>query len=200
MKYPEFFDKVESIELYDELSEFLGAVEDGIIEITYLDCVKLAGHSCPTVAGAYIATIVALRELFKSELPSRSNITVELRNPKDEGVTGVIGTVVAYICGASDEGGFAGIGGKMSRRGLLHYDCDIKGDIKLTDNTTNKSINVSISTSSVPGNPDMMPLMQKALGGMATKEEIQKFKDMWQGRVEYMLTHNELWDKIAKIS
>jgi len=49
MKYPEFFDKIETVELYDDLSEFLGAFEDGKVVVSYLDCVKLAGHSCPTV-------------------------------------------------------------------------------------------------------------------------------------------------------
>ena len=33
------------------------------LEYCYLDAVKLAGHSCPTVAGGYLATIRALRFL-----------------------------------------------------------------------------------------------------------------------------------------
>ena len=54
MNYPSFFDRVEPISLQDPLSNFLGAFVDGKLDITYLDCVKLAGHSCPTVAGAYL--------------------------------------------------------------------------------------------------------------------------------------------------
>lgn len=52
MHYPAFFDDVPAIRLYDPLAEFLGAVDDGVIEYRYLDAVKLAGHSCPTVASA----------------------------------------------------------------------------------------------------------------------------------------------------
>lgn len=52
MQYPAFFDEVEPIVLYDPLAEFLGAATAGRVEYTYLDAVKLAGHSCPTVAGA----------------------------------------------------------------------------------------------------------------------------------------------------
>ncbi len=54
MTYPEFFKNIETIKLQDDLSLFLGAFEDGIIEFSYLDVVKTAGHSCPTVLGAYL--------------------------------------------------------------------------------------------------------------------------------------------------
>ena len=54
MNYPDFFDKVEHIILKDKLSEFLGSSEEGIIDISYLDIVKMAGHSCATVAGIYL--------------------------------------------------------------------------------------------------------------------------------------------------
>ncbi len=49
MNYPKFFDDIEPIRLRDELSNFLGTFEDGVIEFSYLDVVKSAGHSCPTV-------------------------------------------------------------------------------------------------------------------------------------------------------
>ena len=53
MQYPAFFDAVPHLRLRDPLAEFLGAIEDGVVEYTYVDAVKLAGHSCPTVASAY---------------------------------------------------------------------------------------------------------------------------------------------------
>jgi hypothetical protein len=37
MKYPAFIDEVPKIMLYDPLAEFLGTIEDGIIEYSYLD-------------------------------------------------------------------------------------------------------------------------------------------------------------------
>ncbi|HIP30419.1 MAG TPA: hypothetical protein EYG93_00230, partial [Sulfurospirillum arcachonense] len=54
MIYPKFYDEVETIKITDELSDVLGAFEDGNIEFSYLDVVKSAGHSCPTVAGAFL--------------------------------------------------------------------------------------------------------------------------------------------------
>ena len=49
MEYPEFFNDVPGIVVCDPLAGFLGATKDGLIEYRYIDAVKLAGHSCPTV-------------------------------------------------------------------------------------------------------------------------------------------------------
>ena len=54
MNYPRFFDEVPSIKVKDPLAQALGAFKNGEYEITYLEVVKAAGHSCPSVAGAYI--------------------------------------------------------------------------------------------------------------------------------------------------
>ena len=85
MQYPLFFDEVDSILLYDPLSDFLGTFEEGKIEISYLDCVKQAGHSCPTVAGAYLMTMIGLKMLYGSELPQRGNIYVEIKGEIQKG-------------------------------------------------------------------------------------------------------------------
>ena len=58
MQYPNLFNEIETIKLQDDLSDFLGTFENGMVEFSYLDIVKSAGHSCPTVAGAYIMTLV----------------------------------------------------------------------------------------------------------------------------------------------
>ena len=49
--------------MHDRLAEFLGAADGGVIEYRYVDAVKLAGHSCPTVAGAYLLTSKVLSGL-----------------------------------------------------------------------------------------------------------------------------------------
>lgn len=50
MRHPEFFDAVPPLRLRDPLAAFLGAAEEGVLEYRYIDAVRLAGHSCPTVA------------------------------------------------------------------------------------------------------------------------------------------------------
>ncbi len=200
MRYPEFYDKVEPFTLYDGLSNFLGATEGGIIEINYLDCVKLAGHSCPTVAGSYILAKTAVKKLYGSQMAHRSNIKIEFKEQKEHQVTGVIGSVLGFILGASDSGGFSGIGGKFNRRSLLEYGVeDVNGMVKFTRLDNGSCITLTLDTSAVPGNPEMKPLMQKALLNQATEEEKQEFKKLWQERVEFMLTNPQIWDKISGI-
>ena len=54
MAFPSFFAAVPTIVMRDRLAEFLGSADGGLIEYGYADAVKLAGHSCPTVAGSYL--------------------------------------------------------------------------------------------------------------------------------------------------
>jgi hypothetical protein len=56
MKTPSFFDEVVQIEMIDPLANVLGTFENGKVTFNYLDIVKAAGHSCPTVSGAYLMT------------------------------------------------------------------------------------------------------------------------------------------------
>ena len=112
---------------------------------------KLAGHSCPTVAGAYLMTGKALAELYGNELPVRGAIKVEFRDGQGDGVTGVIANVVGLLTGAAQYGGFKGIGGRFDRRNLLHFDAGISGDIRFTRIDTGASVETTY-------HPELAPL------------------------------------------
>jgi len=127
MNYPGFFDAVPRIALRDPLSAFLGAFARGVVEYGYLHAVKLAGHSCPTVAGAYLMTAKALGALYGDELPERGAIRIEFRDQAEAGVTGVIANVVSQITGAAQRSGFKGIAGRFDRRDLLVFGARIAG-------------------------------------------------------------------------
>ena len=106
MSYPKFYDTIETIKLKDPLADLLGAFENGEYEISYQEVVKGAGHSCPTVAGAYLMTLVALKELYPSSRAIRGDIKVYFNEDITEGVAGVIANVISYITGATDKSGF----------------------------------------------------------------------------------------------
>jgi len=188
LDYPPFYDAVAPIHLYDPLADFLGATSEGAITISYLDCVKLAGHSCPTVAGAYLMAREGLAQLYPDTLPHRSEILVELSGAEDEGVVGVVGHVIAYITGAGGAGGFKGIGGHFSRNDRLRYSAAFDGDVRLTRIDTRQSVTLRYNPAAVPGNPDMKPLMQKLLSQEASPEEKARFQALWQGRTEAILS------------
>jgi len=199
MQYPAFFDKVAVIKLQDSLSEFLAAFEDGKMEISYIECVKLAGHSCPTVAGAYLMAAKGLEALYEDDLPQRGQIHISMRDAETEGVTGVICNVISFIAGASGDSGFKGIQGNFSRNNLVSYNIPMDGEVRLTRLDNNKSVTLGYNPSIIGADPMMQPLMKKSLKGMASKEERKEFGRLWQQRVEKILLSTQLHDKMLKI-
>ena len=184
MNYPKFFDNIETIVLKDELSEFLGTFENGKVEFSYLDVVKQAGHSCPTVSGAYLIVLEGLKALYPNETPQRGEIEVAFKESLEEGVAGVIANVVTHITGATDVSGFKGIGGNFVRHSLMSFNNPIDSSIKLTRRDNGKSVEVIYNPNSVSPSPKMGELMNKIMGGMASKEDRVEFGKLWQDRVE----------------
>lgn len=187
MSFPDFFEAAPRITVRDPLARFLGAAEGGVFEYHYADVVKLAGHSCPTVASAYLMTRAGLRALYGDDLPERGNVRVELRDPPREGVTGVIANVAGFLTGATQETGFKGIGGKFDRRNLLFFDTGIEDQMRFTRLDTGASVSVSARLDRVPGDPRMGPLIQRAIRGEASPADEKLFQSLWQARVRALL-------------
>ena len=192
MKHPDFFDAVPRVRLSDPLAQFLGAVADGVIEYGYVDAVKLAGHSCPTVASAYWMTRQALGALYGTELPERGAIRVEFREDSLSGVTGVVAMVVAMLTGATHDTGFKGLGGRFDRRHLLFFDADVPLDIRFTRTDTGDKVDVAANLQAVAGDPDTPMLMRRCLNAEASADETRRFAALWQDRVRrILLDHGE---------
>lgn len=189
MSYPAFFDSVKKITVHDPLAELLGAADKGLIEYSYADVVKLAGHSCPTVAGAYLMTFKALKTLYGDGIPQRGGLRVEFRDGPQSGVTGVIANVVSLITGATSDTGFKGLAGQHDRRNLLFFNVPISDEIRFQRVDTGANVMVAYHPEIVPSSPGAMPLLQKLLSGVAREDEKQRFADIWQGRVEQILSH-----------
>lgn len=188
--FPEFFDKAPVLRTRDLLAEFLGAVEvGGVIEYHYLDAVKLAGHSCPTVAGAYLMVLHGLKALYGEELPERGGVEVLMADSRDAGTTGVIGSVATLLTGAATDMGFGGIGPmrSFSRRDLMSFDNNINGVLALRRKDTGLAVQIELNAGLVPFSDEMKEVMPKAVSGQATAAELKRFADLWQERVCKML-------------
>lgn len=183
MSYPEFYDKVETIKVKDQLSNALGAFDEGEYEFSYLDVVKSAGHSCPTVAGAYIITLAGLNALYPNERAVRGNVKVEFQEALEDGVAGVVGNVISQITGATDKSGFKGLSGQFARHSLMSFNSDIDASARFTRVDNNTSVDITYNPSSIMPNPAMQPLMQKMMQGVATADELKEFGRLWQDRV-----------------
>ena len=182
MEYQSFFDEIESIVLRDELTEFLGVNKTGMIEITYLDIVKMAGHSCATVAGAYLMALKGLRALYAEEIPQRGEIKVEIKNSPTEHNAGVVGSVLSNITGATTDYGFGGIpGGKFNRRGLLFDNVPIDTEVRFTRLDTKKQIGINYHPGKVV-NPGQ--ILMSAIGPDASPEDKRTFPKRFQEMVK----------------
>jgi len=187
MSHPGFFDEIPVIRLHDPLAVFLGASDDGIFEYRYLDAVKLAGHSCPTVASAWNMTRLALLALYRSDMPVRGNIRVDVRGSADEGVTGVIGNVVALITGAAAEGGFKGLAGRFRRQNLMHFAADIPLELRFSRLDDKKAVDVACDARVIPTSPEIQALLRQCLDGSGDGEALRRFGILWQERVRCLL-------------
>ena len=195
MKYLSFFDEIESIKLYDDLSQFLGVNDDGVVEINYIDIVKTAGHSCATVAGAYLVALKGLQALYPEGLPKRGEIKVELKRSPTDDNAGVVASVLSNITGATIDFGFGGIPtGKYKRRNLLFFEADIDSDVCLTRLDTDKKVCVNYKPQTVV-NP--MAILKSAIKPDATPEDIKSFPVRFQAMVKTVFDNA---DKIIEIS
>jgi formylmethanofuran dehydrogenase subunit E len=187
MAFPDFFAEVPALRLHDGLSELLGATPDGMIEYHYVDAVRLAGHSCPTVAGGWLSARAALGHLYPDSVPERGGISVAISEPEDAGVAGVIGQVLTLVTGAAGGNGFKGLGGRYARNNLLRYGQGDVAGVRYTRNDSGAEVEVEIDVSSVPPTPAMRMLMQQVMSGQADAAGRREFGRLWQDRVRQML-------------
>jgi len=188
MNYPGYFDEIEPLVLKDDLAEFLGTSEGGILEFNYVDVVKVAGHSCAVVAGAYLMTQKALKELYGRELPRRGHIKVELRKNPETDNAGVTGSVMANITGSAyGQLGFSGIQqGRFGRRNLLVFGVEMDADVRFTRLDTGASVKLSYRPGKVI---EPKSILMMAIGPQATEESRAAFPKRWQEMVKTIIDH-----------
>jgi len=190
MAFPKFFDDVPGITTFDPLALTLGTVEDGIIKFRYTQIIKSAGHSCPTVAGAYLMTLKALDALYPDTPAVRGEIKVEFKEDIEDGVAGVIANVISNITGATDKSGFKGLNGNFARHSLMKFNSDINSSARFTRIDTGKSVDVLYNPGIVPAHAKMHELMGLVVTQNATDEQIKEFGELWQDRVKRILIDN----------
>lgn len=188
MNHPAFYDKAPRIVMRDPLAAFLGAADDGLLEYRYLDAVRLAGHSCPTVAGAYLIARAALRALYPDEPAERGGIAVHMPAAEDEGVTGVIAQVLTLVTGAPGNNGFHGIGGRFVRQALLDF-ATMPGTaaVQFSRRDNGDAVAVELDLATVPAAANLRSLMGAALDPAATTAQRAPFAQAWQDRVQRLL-------------
>ena len=187
MAFPEFFARIPTITLRDPLAELLGAAEDGLIEYSFADAVKLAGHSCPTVAGAWLMTVRGLQALYGEAIPERGNVVVAMHETLDSGVAGVMASIATLLTGATGDGGFKGLAGRYSRRNLLSFGIAGIAGMAFTRLDTNAAVDCTLRLDLVPADPRMGSLLPAVVRGEADTAGQKLFGELWQDRVKRIL-------------
>lgn len=185
--YPAFFNEIIPIVLHDPLAEFLGACEDGIFSYSYFDVVKFAGHSCPTVAGAFLMLREGIKILYPDSIPQRGGLNVILKGPSDEGINGVIGSIASYITGATESNGFLGIAGSFNRRHLLDYDADMGYSMQIRRQDTGSWVRMHYQPEKIAPHPQIGEWMQTLITKGVNPQIHLLFKMAWQERVRSIL-------------
>ncbi len=197
--YIKFYDSVEKIVLYDPLADFLGSLKGGVAEIDYTEVVKFAGHSCPTVAGAYVCTQKGLKALYGDDLPVRGEVFVSFKEQVEDGVCGVVSNVISNITGATDKSGFKGLNGMYARDSLMSFGKKIDSSVRFKRLDTGEWADVYYNPSAVGQDPQLKPLMQQILQKKATDEQKRKFAKLWQKRVERILLHSDEHEGLIRV-
>lgn len=187
MKLPDFFDDVPRLRVQDPLARLLGCAEDGILEYSYGDVVRLAGHSCPTVACAYWLTWLALERLYPGVLPQRGSIRVDFREDARFGSTGVVATVVQMLTGAAGGTGFKGIAGRFNRAGLSRFKPELLLSLRFTRMDTRAAVDATVELALAPTDPTMEALLTRCAQGDGSPDEERALGAMWQERVRHLL-------------
>ncbi len=195
--FRDFFAEVEPLRIREPLAQALGVFKkaDDVMEYSFLDVVKMAGHACPTTAGAYLCCRQALKSLYGNETPIRGDIAITVYGHPSEGVYGVIGQVFSLLTGAAPESGFKGLGHKFKRKDLLIFDPQKIDSQALCFEFSRLDARQSVMVKYYPHripfptekNKRMGELMPKVLLKAANQDEIKQFQDLWIEKVTEML-------------
>lgn len=209
--FRDFLEEVEPIRFREPLAEMLGAFkkEGGGLEYTFIDVVKMAGHACPTTAGAYLCCQKALEKLYPDETPVRGDISITVYGEPDEGVYGVVSQVFNLLTGAAPATGFKGLGScrKFKRKDLLEFGAEkidheaMCFEFRRLD--TDRVVLAKFYPRRVPFAEEkarrLGELMEKVIWEAAKDDEIKEFQNLWMERVESMLLKREKINEWIKI-
>lgn len=207
--FTDFLEEVTPIKLREPLAETLGALkqEGTILEYTYIDVIKLAGHACPTTAAAYLCCRKALETLYPQEIPVRGEIAITVYGEPDEGVYGVMSQVFSLLTGAAAATGFRGLGHKFKRKDLIKFSPQkpdpqaMSFEFRRLDK--GKTVLVKFYPQAIPFPREKSQrageLLEKVIWEAATAEERQEFQELWMAKVKDMLLREKEIDKWLKL-
>jgi len=196
----DYISQVEPMMFRDTFLEILGQVDEPI-PYYYTEAVKLSGHSCAAITGAWTITKKAMEALYGDETPVRGQIKITMPGPADQYFIGVFGEVFTYLTGAAPESGFPGsdFGPTYNRRNLLVYPEDVTKlpfaalEYVFERTDTGRKVGVVYNmTMVVPvSTPEIAALYPGLVAGTLTAEENATFVTWWNDRAINTLVNED---------
>ncbi|QLG47601.1 hypothetical protein [Natrinema halophilum] len=193
---------IEPIRIRDPVAEALAVLEEGEpFLVDYEDIVTVAGHSCPTAAGAYRIAEKGLEALYPDSLPVRSEIEVLAAGPRDDPGYGITGRLISVVTGTAGVDGFGGLaGGLGDRQGLLSFDAfetdAIGPTFRFRRTDTERGVEVTYHVGDVPDGGPAIGNLRAILEGTATDDQRNAFADAWHDRVRAVLADDDLFSVV----
>ncbi|MCI4400186.1 MAG: hypothetical protein JHC37_06440 [Campylobacteraceae bacterium] len=166
---------------YDPLADFLGSFDGGVVEYDFEYIAKLTGHACPTVLTAYLSAVAVKERLYGEDKLVRGGVKIYMRDAKDSGTTGVVASVYTAIFGASDEGGFKGIGNMFKRANNINFGAKIDGFASFC--RVDRGDSVIIDFDFMPVQKMATPDIFEALESFKNGSEIAYFQNAWSEKL-----------------
>ena len=203
----DYITEVPPIMMSDPYFEIFGQT-DGAIPYYYEEAVKLSGHSCGAVSGAWTITRKALEVLYPDgEIPVRGQIAVDAPGAEDEWFVGVFGEVITYITGAAPKSGFIGAEFGQTddvfvRQNKMVYDEEPTKQLPpmrewiFTRLDTGARVGVKFNLvviTPIP-TPGRQAMGKKMAAGEATPEEAADYIQYWNDRALYVFENADTLD------
>ena len=200
-----YITEVPPIMMIDPTSRFL-VNHKSRIPYYYEEAVKLAGHSCGAVTGAWTIARKALEVLYPNgEIPVRGQIAVEAPGAEDEWFVGVFGDVITFVTGASPHTGFIGAEfGKANdvfvRQNKMVYSLEPTNQLPpmrewiftRLDTGTKVGIKFNLVIITPLPTPGRISMGKKMATGEATAEEAADYIKYWNDRAIFVLDNADM--------
>ena len=122
MRLPEYFKSAPVLTMYDPARR-MPPVPPGMGSSTTGSggCGAPRCHSLPHRGDVLRAHVLGAGAPYWRGAAGRSTVRAVFGDGVEAGVTGAIASIVGLLCGAAVAGGFGGIAGRFSRRGLMQF-------------------------------------------------------------------------------
>lgn len=178
----------------------------GPVPYTFSEAVKLSGHSCGAVAGAWIITKKALAVLYPNgAVPVRGQIAVQAPGAEDEWFVGVFGEVITFITGAAPHTGFIGsefgqANNLYVRQNKMVYSDKPTGQqppmrewvFTRLDTGVKVGVKFNLAVIQPLTTPARTEMGKKMAAGTATAEEAADFQKYWNARATFVLDNADM--------